>query len=80
MSTIQVPADFNFAAAVGIHSLAGAIVFTVLYVPLLGFFFVKSFTHPTYVHYVLTFFCLSKQKYHIFPQSPLPELNMVDCR
>jgi len=58
MSTIQVPADFNFAAAVGIHSLAGAIVFTVLYVPLLGFFFVKSFTHPTYVHYVLTFFCL----------------------
>jgi hypothetical protein len=56
MSTI--PSNFNFAAAVGIHSLAGAIVFTVLYVPLLAFFSLKCFTHPTYVHYVLTFFCL----------------------
>jgi len=26
--------------------------------PSLRFFFRKSFTHPTYVHYVLTFFCL----------------------
>ena len=53
----------NFAAAIGIHSLAGAIVLTVLYVPLLVTFFAKSFTHPTYVHYVLTFFCLSKYIY-----------------
>ena len=58
MSTI--PPNFNYAAAIGIHSLPGAIVFTVLYVLLLAFFFRKSFTHPTYVHYVLTFFCISK--------------------
>jgi len=57
MSTSTVPPNFNFAAAIGIHSLAGAIVFSVLYVPLLAFFFVKSFTHPTYVHYILTLFC-----------------------
>jgi len=50
----------NFAAAIDIHwqSLASAIVFTVLYVALLGFFSLKCFTHPSYVHYVLTFFCI----------------------
>lgn len=59
MST-TVPPNFNYAAAIGIHSLPGAIVFTVLYVLLLAFFAHKSFTHPTYVHFVLTFFCISK--------------------
>ena len=58
MSTI--PPNFNYAAAIGIYSLPAAIVFTVLYVLLFGVFLGKSFTHPTYVHYVLTFFCLSK--------------------
>jgi len=57
MST-SIPSNFNYAAAIGIYSLPAAIVFTVLYVPFLGFFFLKSFTHPTYVHYVLTFFCI----------------------
>jgi len=56
MSTTVPPV--NYAAAIGIHSLPGAIVFTVLYVPFLAFFFRKSFTHPTYVYHVLTFFCL----------------------
>lgn len=55
MSTV--PSHINFANAIGIHSLAGAIVFAVLYAFLLAFFTRKSFTHPTYVHYVLTFFC-----------------------
>lgn len=50
----------NYAAALGIHSLPGAIVFTVLYALLLVFFIHKSFTHPTYVYFVLTFFCVSK--------------------
>ncbi|KAF8809298.1 hypothetical protein BYT27DRAFT_7136418 [Phlegmacium glaucopus] len=53
----SIPPHFNFAKATGIQSLAGAIVFTVLYAPLLAFFIRKCFTHPTYVHYVLTFFC-----------------------
>jgi len=56
MSTI--PPNFNFAEAIGIQSLPGAIVFTVLYVALLAWFLGKCFTHPTYVHYVLTFFCI----------------------
>jgi len=56
MST-TVPADFNYAATIGISSLAAAIVFSVVYAALLVVFLAKSFTHPTYVHYVLTFFC-----------------------
>ena len=59
MSTIPLT-NFNYATAIGIQSLPGAIVFTILYGLLLAIFFVKCFTHPTYVHYVLTFFCLSK--------------------
>ena len=56
MSSSQV----NFAHFLGIESLAGAIVFAVLYVFLLAFFVRKSFVHPTYVHYILTLFCSSK--------------------
>lgn len=48
----------NYAAIIGIHSLGGAIVFAILFAFLLAFFIRKSFTHPTYVHYVLTFFCV----------------------
>ena len=68
MSTI--PLNFNYATAIGIQSLPGAIVFTVLYGLLLAIFFAKCFTHPTYVHYVLTFFCLSKL--YIFQCVPFP--------
>jgi len=47
----------NYAKAVGIDSLAGAIIFTILYIPLFLWFVRKSFVHPTHVHYTLTFFC-----------------------
>ena len=57
----SIPAHFNFAKAIGIESLAGAIVFTILYVFLLAWFLRQPFTHPTYVHYILTVFCTSKQ-------------------
>jgi len=50
--------NFNYATAIGIQSLAGAIVFAILYVALLAFFSIKCFTLPTYIHYVLTFFCM----------------------
>jgi len=56
MSTV--PPNFDFADALGIHSLAGPIVLVILYAFLLAFFIRKSFTHPTYVHYILTLFCL----------------------
>ncbi|KAF8809296.1 hypothetical protein BYT27DRAFT_7254796 [Phlegmacium glaucopus] len=49
--------QINFAKALGIESLAGAIVFTILYIPILVWFVRKSFNHPTQVHYALTFFC-----------------------
>jgi hypothetical protein len=55
MSTIS--SNVNYAVILGIHSLAGPIVFDILYVFLLAFFIRKSFTHPTYVHYILTLFC-----------------------
>jgi hypothetical protein len=53
-----IPPKVNFAVLLGIHSLAGPIVFVVLYGLLLPFFLRKSFTHPTYVYYILTLFCV----------------------
>ncbi|KAF5318140.1 hypothetical protein D9619_012044 [Psilocybe cf. subviscida] len=50
-------AQINFAKAIGFDSLAAAIIFTIIYVPLEGWFLLKSFTRPTYVHFALSFFC-----------------------
>ncbi|PPQ91306.1 hypothetical protein CVT25_006600 [Psilocybe cyanescens] len=47
----------NYAKALGFHSVAAAVIFTVLYVPLLGWFVRQSFFRPTYVHFVLVVFC-----------------------
>ena len=52
----------NYAKVVGIESIVGAAVFTVLYLPLFIWFARKSFVHPTHVHYTLTLFCISKSK------------------
>jgi hypothetical protein len=54
--------QINYAKLVGIESIAGAIIFTILYLPLFLWFARKSFVHPTHVHYTLTFFCISKQR------------------
>jgi hypothetical protein len=51
------PNDINYAHAFGIHSVAAAIIFAILYIPLFGWFVRQSFARPTYVHFVLAFFC-----------------------
>jgi len=56
MSTAS--SNINFAAIIGVQSLGGAIVFAILFALLLAFFIRKCFTHPTYVHNMLTFFCV----------------------
>ena len=52
----------NYAKAVGIESIGGAVIFAILYLPLFLWFVRKSFVHPTHVHYTLTLFCISKPK------------------
>ena len=52
----------NFARYSGYESLAAAIVFTVLYSPLLLLFTKKVFSHPTYVHIVMALFCASTSR------------------
>jgi len=47
----------NYAKAVGIESVAGAVIFTILYIPVLLWFVGRSFVHPTPVHFTLTLFC-----------------------
>ncbi|CCM02951.1 uncharacterized protein FIBRA_05066 [Fibroporia radiculosa] len=49
--------SINYAHAAGIYSIAGAVIFAIVYAPLLGLFFFKSIRQPTYVFIVLTFFC-----------------------
>ncbi|KAF9044079.1 hypothetical protein BJ165DRAFT_1389951 [Panaeolus papilionaceus] len=56
-SSIPLPPNFNYAKAFGFRSTPAAIVFAILYVPLLPFFLIKSFKRPTYVYTVLTIFC-----------------------
>jgi hypothetical protein len=47
----------NYAKLFGFHSVAAAIIFAILYVPLFGWMSRMSFVRPTYVYSVLTLFC-----------------------
>jgi hypothetical protein len=51
------PPGYNFAKAYGIDSVAGAVIFAVLYVPLLLFFIRQAISRPTYVYIVIALFC-----------------------
>ncbi|KAF8844809.1 hypothetical protein BDN67DRAFT_962245 [Paxillus ammoniavirescens] len=51
------PPGYNYAAAFGIHSLAAAVIFALVYFPLFGFFIFKAIARPTYVFIMLSFFC-----------------------
>jgi len=51
------PLGYNFAKAYGIDSVAGAVIFAVLYLPLLSFFIRQAIFRPTYVYIVMAFFC-----------------------
>lgn len=53
---MQIPPGYNFANHSGIDSVAGAVIFAILYVPLLGFFLRQSFARPTYVFVALAVF------------------------
>lgn len=52
------PAGYNYAKGSGIESFPAAVVFAVLYAFLLVFFLFRSFTRPTFVFFVVAFFCL----------------------
>lgn len=47
----------NYAQALLIHSFSLALVFTLLYIPLLGLFVFKAISNPTYVLWITAFFC-----------------------
>ncbi|KAL4077257.1 hypothetical protein V8B97DRAFT_1940621 [Scleroderma yunnanense] len=49
---------YNYAAGAGIHSFPTAVVLSIIYAFLLAAFLFKSFTRPTYVFFMTTFFCL----------------------
>ncbi|KIJ69143.1 hypothetical protein HYDPIDRAFT_79393 [Hydnomerulius pinastri MD-312] len=51
------PPGYNYAAAFGIHSLAAAVIFAILYFPLFGLYVSKAIARPTYVFIILSFFC-----------------------
>lgn len=53
------PAGYNYATGAGIHSFSAAIIFSIIYALLFVAFSFKSFTRPTYVFFMMTFFCLS---------------------
>jgi hypothetical protein len=49
----------NYADAYGIHSLAAAIIFLVIYTPFVPFYIWTSVKSRTFVYYMLTLFCVS---------------------
>ncbi|KAF9246373.1 hypothetical protein BU15DRAFT_39833 [Melanogaster broomeanus] len=51
------PPGTNYATAFGIHSLAAAVIFAILYFPLLGLFVSKAIARPSYIFIILSFFC-----------------------
>jgi hypothetical protein len=48
---------FNYAKYLGIDSVAAAVLFVVLYVPLTGIFVAKLFRGFTMTRFLLTLFC-----------------------
>lgn len=52
--------QINYAHATGIHSVAAASIFAVLYAFLLPFYILKAFRNPLYVLIILSLFCASK--------------------
>jgi len=52
----------TLANVIGIESIAPAIVFVILYVPLLGWFVLQSMKRPTYVYVILALFCASEYR------------------
>ncbi|KAI6132005.1 hypothetical protein EDD16DRAFT_666959 [Pisolithus croceorrhizus] len=52
------PAGYNYAKGSGIESFPAAVVFAVIYAFLLVFFLFRSFTRPTFVFFIVAFFCL----------------------
>jgi len=52
------PANFNYAHAAGIESVAAAIVFAVIYVPLFGLSILRLTRHPGQVFIMLSFFTI----------------------
>ncbi|KAF9021458.1 hypothetical protein BDZ89DRAFT_1115948 [Hymenopellis radicata] len=53
-------APINYAEAYGYSSLAAAIIFAIVYFPLLGFFIFKYITARTSVYISLSIFCLTR--------------------
>ncbi|KAG9315664.1 hypothetical protein JVU11DRAFT_3310 [Chiua virens] len=53
---VNAPPGYNFAEAYGIDSVAGAVIFAILYVPLFFFFMRQAISRPTYVYIVIGFF------------------------
>ncbi|KAI6016189.1 hypothetical protein EDC04DRAFT_2577849 [Pisolithus marmoratus] len=51
------PPGFNYAKAYGIESVAGAVVFAIIYVPLFFLYIRQAIVRPTYVFIVIAFFC-----------------------
>ncbi|KAF8189099.1 hypothetical protein K438DRAFT_1907359 [Mycena galopus ATCC 62051] len=49
--------SYDYASAFGIHSLAAAVIFAVLYLPLNLWFIRQSIKNTTYVYIILTLFC-----------------------
>jgi len=51
------PPGYDYATAFGIDSVAGAVIFAILYVPFLFFFIRQAISRPTYVYIVIALFC-----------------------
>jgi hypothetical protein len=50
----------NNAEVYGIESVPAAVVFAIVYAPLLGWFTFQAFRRPTYALIVLSLFCASE--------------------
>lgn len=47
----------NYAKTILIHSFPLALTFTLLYIPLLGIYLFRAVRNPTYILWILAFFC-----------------------
>lgn len=53
--------SINYAAYVGIHSVAAAAVFAAVYVPLTGLFVFRAFKNPIRACFMMVLFCVGER-------------------
>ena len=73
------PPGFNYAKAYGIESVAGAVIFAIIYAPLLALYIRQAIVRPTYVFVVIALFCAGQLQPFVLQHDLTRSFNSENC-